>query len=157
MYLRSFVLTLVAGMMASAVSFAQTTNTITRETITAPFGLGSTETARVSVVNVANNLSNGTAASCTGSISFLNSSGTAIGSASSFTVTSGQITGASLTFVQAGGTGVRTEIRAEISQTLSQGVPCALQYVLETYDSSSGATHIYLSNSTPAQSLGFGH
>lgn len=157
MYLRQLVLTLVAGAFGCASMFAQTTNTFTREVITTPFGLGSTETARVSVVNVANNASNGTAASCTGSITFLNSSGTAIGSAAPFTVTSGQISGATLTFTQAGGSGVRTEIRAEVSQTLSQGVPCSLQYVLETYDSSSGATHLYLTGSTPSQGVGFGH
>jgi hypothetical protein len=34
--------------------------------------------------------------------------------------------------------------------TLNSGVPCTLSATLETYDTSSGVTHLYLSNvSTP--------
>src|SRR5271168_2480969 len=113
---------IAAGSMLTLV--AQTSTTGTRTINLPPAGLGSTETARINVVNVATDSSTGTAASCTGSISFLNSAGTAIGSATSFTVTSGQISSASLPFSSAGVSGIRGEIRGEIQLTIASGVPC---------------------------------
>src|SRR5260370_40320163 len=96
MSIRSLVLMLAAiGAISSA--FAQST-TNTRDFNLPPVGLGATETAEINVVNFAANAPDGTAASCTGSISFLNASGATIGSATPFTVTSGQIFSAHLPF-----------------------------------------------------------
>ena len=146
MFIRKFILTSIvaAGSMVSV--FAQTSTTGTRTINLPPAGLGSTETARINVVNVASNSSSGTAASCTGSISFLSSTGTTIGSATSFTVTSEQLASASLPFASAGLSGIRGEIRGEIQLTVTSGVPCALAFSFETFDSTTGATHIYLAN-----------
>jgi hypothetical protein len=135
---------IAAGSMLSL--FAQTTTSGTRTINLPPAGLGSTETARINVVNVAADSSSGTAASCAGSISFLNSAGTAIGSATAFTVTSGQISSASLPFSGAGLSGIRGEIRGEIQLTLTAGVPCGLSFSFETFDSTTGASHIFLAS-----------
>jgi hypothetical protein len=143
---------IAAGSMFALL--AQTSTTGTRTITLPPAGLGSTETARINVVNGASESSSGTAASCTGSISFLNSSGAAIGSATAFTVTSGQIASASLPFSSASLSGVRGEIRGEIQLTLTSGVPCALSFSFETFDSTTGATHIFLAN--PGGGPGFG-
>src|SRR5579859_6071398 len=115
MHLRRFSHVLFATAALAAAAMAQTTttsSTSTRQSTSAPIGLGSTETAQVNVVNTATASSSGTAASCTGSISFLNASGATIGTATPFTVTSGQIFSATLPFTKAGASGTRTEIRA---------------------------------------------
>jgi len=134
--------------------FAQTSTTGTRTITLPPAGLASTESAQINVVNVAANSSSGTAASCTGTISFLNSGGSTIGSATPFTLTSGQLLSASLPFLSAGLSGVRGEIRGQIALTITSGVPCALSFSFETFDTSSGATHIYLAS--PGGGPGFG-
>jgi hypothetical protein len=134
--------------------FAQTSTTGTRTITLPPAGLGSTETARINVVNVASNSSSGTAASCTGTISFLNSAGSVIESATPFTLTSGQMSFASLPFSSAGLSGVRGEIRGEIELTITSGVPCGLSFSFETFDTGTGATHIYLAS--PVGGPGFG-
>jgi len=137
---------MVFSVAAISPAFAQTTttNTATRTITSPPIGLGSTETAEVNVVNTASNSSGGTAASCTGAISFLNASGTAIGSATSFTVTSGEIFSAHLAFSNSGGTAPRTVIRASVQWTLTSGTPCALQVSMDTYETSTGATNAFL-------------
>jgi hypothetical protein len=157
------------GLTAAAfAAFAQTTTTTATTTRTfafPPAGLASSETAQVNVVNTAAASSNGTAASCTGSISFLNSAGTAIGTATTFTVGAGVISSAKLPFGSSGATGTRTEIRAEVTQTFATGTsatttaPCSLTLSFETYDATTGATHIYLTGDGAANGLpgGFGH
>jgi hypothetical protein len=131
--------------LAAGPLLAQTTTTPSaRQYGFAPIGLGSTETAEVIVVNTAANSSSGTAASCTGSISFYNASGAVIGSATPFTVTSGQIATARLPFASSGGTGTHTVIRAVVSvtpPTASPRPPCSLVFSLDTFDTSTGAIH----------------
>jgi hypothetical protein len=85
--------------MAAAAS-AQSTNTFTRDFRFPPVGIASTETIQINVVNNASNSSSGTAASCAGTVTFTNASGAAIGTATSFTVTSGQVFSASLPFLE---------------------------------------------------------
>jgi hypothetical protein len=61
----------------------------------------------------------------------------------------GVIQSVSLPFSNSGATGSRTEIRATISQTITQSsgvVPCNLQVTLETYDTNTGVTHVFLAN-----------
>ena len=134
----------------AVVALSQTTssNTVTETSTTPPVGLASSETAQINVVNTASAAKNGTAASCTGTISFLNASGAVIGTATPFTVASGVISSVSLPFAKTGVTGTRTEIRGVITLTVTpgSGVPCSLQATLETYDSSTGVTHVYLAN-----------
>ena len=152
MYFRRYINGLLISAFLAAGAIAQTTTTsgtVTRQTTTPPIGLGSPETAQINVVNTATTVSGGTAASCTGSISFLNASGTTIGSATTFTVGSGQISSVTLPFSKAGASSTRTEIRGVVSLTVTTGsgaAPCALATSLETYDSSTGATHVYLAS-----------
>jgi hypothetical protein len=40
---------------------------------------------------------------------------------------------------------VRTEVRGTITLNATSGVPCSLSTSLETYDTTSGVTHMYLS------------
>lgn len=149
-------LSIAAFTAATAAAQTTTTGTVTQTSNTPAVGLASSETAQINLVNTASNSSSGTAASCTGTVTFLNASGTAIGAAQPFTATSGAIVSVSLPFGKTGATGVRTEIRATISRTLTVGVaippgasvaaPCALEATLETYDSSTGVTHVFVPN-----------
>lgn len=146
--MRAFAFSVIAAAMMCS-GFAQTTtSTGTRTASFAPLGLGSTETAQINVVNTASNSSTGTAASCTGTISFLNATGATIGTATPFTVASGAIFTARLPFASSGGSGVRTVIRPSVSLTISTASPrppCSLEISIETYETSSGATHVYQS------------
>jgi hypothetical protein len=150
MFFQRFHHLLAVAAFTAAIALSQTTSsgTVTETSNTPPVGLASSETAQINVVNIASNSSSGTAASCTGTISFLNASGTAIGTATPFTIASGVISSVSLPFAKVGVTGTRTEIRGVITRTvtLNSGVPCSLQATFETYDSSTGATHVYLAN-----------
>ena len=81
---RRLPLFLALGLLASAPTFAQTATVTTTATITQslpPFGLGSTETARLDLTNLASASGSGTAASCTGTVSFVNATGATIGTA----------------------------------------------------------------------------
>ena len=141
------VLTLItAAGLAAAPAFAQTT---TRTSHLPPFGLGSLETARISLTNVATASSSGTAASCTGTVSFVNAAGTTIGTATNFTIASGITSSVSLPFGSSGLTGVRGEIRAviDVTRSTTTPAPCSLLISLETFDTGTGATHLYLSGS----------
>jgi hypothetical protein len=147
MSIRQFLLTMLGGAALAASALAQTTtSTVTRESTFPPTGLASSETLQVNLTNTASNSSGGAAASCTGTVSFLNASGATIGSASSFTATAGQTASVALPFAKSGATGTRTEIRAVISATFTSDVPCALTTSLETYDTASGVTHVYQAN-----------
>jgi hypothetical protein len=143
----------ITGMALSAA--AQSSTTATRSSSFPPVGLSSTETIQINVVNNASASSSGTAASCSGTISFTNSSGTIIGAATSFTVTHGQIFSASLPFSKAGASTTRAEIVGSVQLTLSNSTPCALVQSLETYDTSSGVTHVFLTGAQEQQG-GFG-
>jgi hypothetical protein len=143
---RSVLTTLALAVCAAGASAQTTSSTITRNTPFPPIGLASSETAQVNVVNLANNNSSGTAASCTGTISFLNTSGSAIVAATPFTVTRGQIFSATLPFAKTAASG-RTTIRGLVSLTesaTSNNPPCELQISMETFDTSTGVTHANL-------------
>jgi hypothetical protein len=157
MSIRKLVLTLLAA--AAPALFAQTTTTsgtFTRTQNFPPVGLAASETMQITAVNIAAASSSGTAASCTGTISFLNSGGTVIGTATAYTLGTNQLKSVSLPYASAGATG-RTEIRGVLTQTVTSGsdVPCELLVSLETYDTSTGVTHIYLTaGSEPSQGGG---
>jgi hypothetical protein len=147
----------VAFMAASAP--AQTSTTFTHDSRFPPVGLGSTETMQINVLNNATASSSGTAASCTGTITFTSATGTVIGAATSFTVTSGEVFSASLPFSKAGASGTRTEIVGSIQLTVStsSATPCALAGSLETFDTSTGATHVFVGGSSQGGGGPIGH
>lgn len=84
----------------------------------------------------------------------MSGSGVAIGGATAFTVTAGQVFSAKLPFASSGGSGVRTIIIGAVTYTLTSGTPCALGMTLETYDTSSGATHVELAGTSVSGGLG---
>lgn len=145
-------LTLVA--VCGLAAFGQTTTNPTRTQDFPPFGLGSTETARVNLTNIATASSSGAAASCTGSVGFVNAGGATIGSATSFTIASGQTFSASLPFNSSGLTAPRGEIRVvvQVTRSTTTPAPCSLLTSIQTFDTSSGVTHLYMSG---ADGFGF--
>ena len=150
---RAFVTILTVGALAATAAMAQTTTTTPttspREATYPPVGLAATETLQINVANLASNSSSGTAASCTGTVTFVNPSGATIGTVASFTVTSGQTSSVSLPFAKTGAS-ARTEIRSIVGYTVTSDVPCSLASSLETYDTSTGVTHLFLSNDASA-------
>src|SRR5712691_4250256 len=117
-------LTFIAGASWAAVcALAQSSTTTTRDYHLPPFGLASTETARINLTNGATASSGGTAASCTGSVSFVNAGGATIGAATNFTIGSGQTSSVSLPFGSSGLSGARGEIRGVVQVTRSATSP----------------------------------
>jgi hypothetical protein len=150
MFLRRIALTFIVTTIAAApdmLAQTTTTTTTTRDSTIGPVGVGSTETVQVNVANLAANSSNGAAASCTGSITFNNAAGNPIGTSTSFTVTAGGIFSASLPFARISSSTARTEVIGVVALTTSSSsqAPCELHFSLETYDSTTGATHAYMS------------
>jgi hypothetical protein len=145
---------LVFGLALSAAGQGTTAPVITRSSAYdfAPVGLGTTETLQVNVANLASNPTTGAAASCAASVAFLSATGTAIGTASTLTATAGETVSAKLPS-GAQGTGTHIEVRVVVTLTQTSGVPCTPVYTLETYDSSSGATHVYVTANGPASLL----
>jgi hypothetical protein len=156
MFLRRISLTFIVAAIAGMAQ-TTTTTTTTRDTTIGPVGVGSTETIQINVANLAANASNGAAASCTGSVTFNNSTGSPIGTSTSFTLTADQISSVALPFAKIGGT-ARTEVIGVIAMTTTMtstsAAPCELRYSLETYDTSTGATHVYVSNAAPGGQAG---
>lgn len=138
-----------AGWTAAAAWGQTNTGTLARTLNFPPFGLGNTETARVNLTNVATATAAGTAASCTGTVSFIGANGSTIGTATSFTIPSGQTSSISLPFSSAGISGTRAELRAvlQVTRSTTTPAPCSLLTSLETFDTSSGASHLFLSDS----------
>jgi hypothetical protein len=139
--MKLFLLPLLAAVAATGQT---TTTTTTRTSALPPVGLASSETAQVNVVNHAANSTSGTAASCAGSISFVNAAGTTIGSPSSFTVTAGQTFSKALPYSTTAASG-RTVVRGVVSLTTTSGsnAPCSLEITMETFDTTTGVTHVY--------------
>lgn len=153
----------VPGVFATlllAVSAAGQINAIpTSTTNLPPIGLAATETVQVNVVNTSAEPPARTSTSCGGSIAFYNAAGTIIGTATPFTVTPGQIFSAKLASTGGARAVVRAQIMAPIFLSspesilggLSPVLPvlvipaCTMTYSLETYDSTTGVTHLFFS------------
>jgi hypothetical protein len=142
---------LAAACLSVTLSAQTSTSSSTITHALPPVGLAATETLQINLLNTAAASSSGTAASCTGSVSFANATGTAIGSATSFTISSGEVVSVTLPFAKSGLT-ARGEIVPSFTLTITSGTPCALSTSLETYDTSSGVTHVY----TAGGGFGFG-
>jgi hypothetical protein len=117
-------------------------------------GLASSESIEVNLINLAANSTNtstsgstgGTAASCTGNVTFQTaSSGTDIGGATNFTLAADAVASitpsVSSTVTTSGG---RVLIRAIVTTTFTAGVPCSLASTLNTFDTATGVTHVFL-------------
>jgi hypothetical protein len=104
---------------------------------------------------VATATAGGTAASCTGSVSFLLSSGALIGTATTYTLASNQLKSVSLAFSSVSASAARVEIRPVVTQmgTIPSEAPCQLLVSIETYDTTTGVTHVYLNTTSGASSL----
>jgi hypothetical protein len=152
MFLRNIALTMfVAGLVS-----AQTTTTTTRDVTIGPIGVGSTETVQINVSNLAGNPTTGTAASCTGSVTFNNSAGNAIGTSTSFNLTAGQISSVSMPFNKLTTGTTRVEVIGVVALTTSSAnrAPCSLHYSLETFDTATGASHVLVNGeAAPAGGL----
>jgi hypothetical protein len=137
---------------ALPVSFSRTVNLPV-------VGLATSETAQVNVVNLAPSAqpvstgstpSGGNTASCTGGITFYNASGNAVTSSSSFTIGTGQIFSATLPYSEIStsstSASARTAIRAVVTITGTPGVlaPCSLAANIETFDTTTGVTHVHV-------------
>lgn len=152
--LRSILLFLLAGLCLAAQT-TPGTSTITREYIFPPVGLGSGETASITVVNTASSSSTATAIasqpaqapSCSGTIAFSSANG-AIGTPTAFTVGANGFQTVTLAFANAGLGNDRGEIQGKVALNLPaiNPAPCALSISLETYDSMSFATHVLMSS-----------
>ena len=164
-----------AGLLFVAVSaFGQTlfpTAMYTMSSNLPPVGLAITETAQVNVVNTAVGTTLQGAAAvpvCSGSIAFYNVGGSIIGTATSFTVGSGKIFSAALPYASAGAAGSRTVIRPVITvipPAISIAVTgpiapvlaipaCSLSSSLETFDTTTGVTHVFVAGAAPTGTFG---
>jgi hypothetical protein len=159
---------LIPALLACAYAQGTTaTRTVTQNFSFPPAGLASSETAQVNVANIApaSTGANAVAPACTGTITFANAAGATLGSAVSFTTTSNQIFSKQLAFNELDLTGIRGEFVAtvQITTTFPSKTPCAPVLSLETFDSSTGATHIFQGNSaslSPPRAInspGFSH
>jgi hypothetical protein len=132
-------------------------STVTRDYAFPPVGLAGPETAQVNLVNIApaSTTSGAPAPACTGTVTFANASGKTIGTPASFTTTGSQVTSMQLTFSQLDASGTRGEFLASVQLTTAfrQAALCSLVFSLETFDSSSGVTHVYLGNSSTGTAL----
>jgi hypothetical protein len=146
-YPKIFRMSIAAASLLALSYAAHGASTYTDTRGFAPTGLATSETAQI---NVANASSSGTAASCTGTISFLDASGNTIGTATSFTVTSGQIVSASLPYSSTGASG-RAVIRGlvQLPESSSSPAPCALSSSLEIFDTGTGVTHAVITAGGP--------
>ena len=151
---RIFGLFTAAAVLIGCALGQTTTTTKTTEYSFPLIPLGSTETLGANLINNASNGANGAPASCTGSVTFENTAGTTIGTPTSFTLGANAVTSATLTFANSGLSALRGLIRIVLTTTYSTPAPpCALAYSVNTFDSSSGATHIFITGSNAATPL----
>jgi hypothetical protein len=121
-----------------------------------PVGLSSSETAQVNLVNLAIAPIPSGATACSGTITFTNASGTTIGKPTSFATAGSQVFSTQLTFSQLGlaASDTRGEFVASVQVTTAfSPAACSLVFSLETFDTASGATHVYLGNAATGTAL----
>ena len=153
---------LTAAIFMAATAAAQSNSaaspavSFTRSYNFAPIGLTGTETLQVNVMNTPTTSGStiatlGTPTTCTGSVSFSDANGKAIGSPMTFNLSSGQIFSAPLPFGKTGYSS-RGEILATVQQTVqfTSAGQCSLSMSLETFDTNSGVTHAVLTSASPA-------
>jgi hypothetical protein len=157
-YARILSLLITAGCAPAQVSLPVTISPSTTTTTSSlpPIGIAGTETAQLILANTATAASSVTTASCNGSVSFYNTSGTVIGTATSFTIAGGQMSQVSLPYASTGSSASRALVRAVISLTTTfpSTNACTLSYSLSTFDTTSGVTHSLITGTAgPASGL----
>lgn len=124
--------------------------TVTRDFTFPPVTLGSTETARITVVNTAPPATGSNPApSCTGTFSFIASGATPpTVTPAKFTVGAGQFAFLDLPYGKSGISTSPGEVVGMVSLNVTPGskVPCSLQMSEITYDTTTGAGHVALGN-----------
>lgn len=149
----------LAATLYVTCAFGQISVNLTRDYNFPPVGLASSETAQINLVNIApmSTTTTSEAPACTGTVTFTNTSGAVIGKPTSFSTTGSQVTSVQLLFkdLQLASTDVRGEFVANVQLTRSvpATAPCSLVFSLETFDSSTGVTHVYLGNSATGTAL----
>jgi len=152
----------IVGLFAMSLfvtcAFGQTSANFARDYNFPPVGLASTETAQINLVNIASPSSTASESpACTGTITFANANGAVIGKPTSFTTTGSQVTSVQLMFsqLQLATADTRGEFVASVQLThsLPPAASCSLVFSLETFDTSTGATHVYLGNSATGTAL----
>jgi len=114
-------------------------HTVTRTYYFPAVGVASSETLRISAVNIAGSTPKGTKASCSGSMSFTDATGAPTGKTTTFTnLGTGQIASGDLA-----GSGPRAEVQGSVQVTITLGssAPCSLLLTLESFDTATGVTH----------------
>lgn len=138
---------------ASAQPPSGNQHTYTQSYLFPAISLGTTETARISIVNIAPASKNGMQASCSGSILFTNLTGTQVGPAIPFKnvgtrqIFVGELPGASPSGPPSPtASNIPGAIQGEVDVTINKAAytPCSLLLTLETYDTSTGAAHAVL-------------
>ncbi|MGA3189616.1 MAG: hypothetical protein ABSF22_21125 [Bryobacteraceae bacterium] len=150
---RNFGLFALAAILTGS-AFAQNATISRTSSFTFPLvALAPTENIEVNLINLATNPTNGNASSCTGTVTFSTASqGTAIGGATSFTLAADAV--ASITpsvasnVITAGAN--RVLLKVVVASTTTPSVPCSLSYALNTFDSTTGVTHVFLVGAAPA-------
>ncbi len=111
-------------------------------------GLASSETAQVNVASPGFTGINDAPfpTPCTGTITFYNASGAAIGSSTSFSIDLAQVSSATLPYSDVTGTSgtARTTIRARVTTNTA----CSVTANIETFDTASGVTHVHVEGSS---------
>ncbi len=151
----------------SFLAFSSLTGSLTGQTVAPgasvapmsllpPVGFTATETLQVNVTNAAApSLSGGLAPACGGTIAFY-FGGSLVGTVASFSVggfspATPQVISTALPYASTGASGGRIVVLAVITPATvapsSDGLipPCALVSSLETFDTASGATHVFVS------------
>jgi hypothetical protein len=158
MSMKNFTISFALTVVLTGSAFAQLPTSFTRTSdYTFPLvGLAASETIQVNLINLAANPTNGNKSSCTGTVTFSTASqGTVIGGVTNFTLAADAV--ASITpsiannVILAGAS--RVLIRTVVATTQTSGVPCSLAYTLNTFDTTSGVTHVFLVGASPAVPL----
>jgi len=137
---------LIAISMCACAALAQPAlPTTSQRTVNLPVvGLASSETAQVNVASPGfTGVTNAPFPTpCTGTITFYDGSGAAIGSPASFSITLAQVASASVPYSDVPGTSgnSRTIVRARV--TTNSG--CSVTANIETFDAATGVTHVHI-------------
>ena len=161
MFSRRLLISSIALAAASLPGLAQTvspTLAFTTNYTFPPLGVSSTETLQVNLANTATSVTTfpgvtPATPACTGNVTITNASGQIIGKATPFSVGANVIQSVTVPYGSLGATGgARAVVLVSIQRTFSStpastpAAPCNLSYSLETYLTTTGETHILLTN-----------
>lgn len=149
MSMKNFNISFALAVVLTGSAFAQVSVIRASEYSFPLVGLASTETIGVNLINLDPNSTNGNAASCTGSVAFMTATNPALVGMTTFTLAARVATSINLPFSSSGLTGIRGLIRTVVTSITTSGIPCSLSYSLNTFDTGTGATHVFLVGAAP--------